>query len=206
MSNTESNLNGIVQNTLMEIGNIGAGNAATSLSVMLNTKILMSIPVVEMCDFEELERVVENPESIVVGVFSTISGGFEAVIAFLLTVEDAERFVKLAVGEDANWNTEIGISAISEISNIMIGSYIAALETFTNTKIRYSLPEVCVDIAGAILSVPYIEYSQINDKSLLISSELFVGDYKLDGHIFMISYENSYDFLLDKLGIGGLDG
>ena len=173
---------------------------------MLNTKILMSIPVVEMCDFEELERVVENPESIVVGVFSTIRGGFEAVIAFLLTVEDAERFVKLAVGEDANWNTEIGISAISEISNIMIGSYIAALETFTNTKIRYSLPEVCVDIAGAILSVPYIEYSQINDKSLLISSELFVGDYKLDGHIFMISYENSYDFLLDKLGIGGLDG
>ncbi len=206
MFNADSNFNKRVIDTLTEMGNIGAGNAATSLSVMLKTKIMMSIPVVEMCDFEELERVVGSPESIVVGVFSTISEGFEAVIAFLLTVDDAELFVKLALGEDAGWNTEMGISAISEISNIMIGSYVASLETLTGTKIRYSLPEVCVDIAGAILSVPYIEYSQVNDESLLISSELYVGDHKLDGHLIMISYENSYDLLLEKLGIGGTNG
>lgn len=206
MEDTTSRLSEIVQNTLTEMGNIGAGNAATSLSVMLRTKISMGIPVVKMCNFDELESFIGNPESIVVGVFSTINGGFEAVIAFLLTIADAENFVKIVLGDGVEWNSEIGVSAISEISNIMIGSYVSSLETLTNTKIRYSLPEVCIDMAGAILSVPYIEYSQIGDKSLLISSELVVGDYKIDGHLMLISYSNSYDILLEKLGIGGLDG
>ena len=206
MDNKTSNLSKVVENTLAELGNIGAGNAATSLSVLLRSKISMNIPVVKMCDFDDIEELVGSSDSIVVGVFSTINGGFEAVIAFLLTIGDAEKLVGMVLGEGAEWNSEIGISAISEIANILIGSYVASLETFTNTKIRYSLPEVCVDMAGAILSVPYIEYSQIGDRSLLISSESFVGDYKIDGHLLLISYSNSYDILLEKLGIGGLDG
>lgn len=203
MDITGSDLTEAARDILTELGNIGAGNAATSLSVMLDSKIEMSIPEVKVCDFDGLENLVGNPEEIVASVFSIISGGFDAIIAFLLTVDDAKKFVKLALKDDTLWNSDMGVSAINEISNILIGSYAAALETLTETKIRYSLPEACIDMAGAVLSVPCIEYCQMSDKSLIISSDLIVGDYKIDGHLFLISYSNSYDILLQKLGIGG---
>ena len=201
MGNSDSNLSQNIEDALRELGNVGAGNAVTSFSVLLNSKITMSRPIVKICNFDDFEKIIGSYESVVCAVFSTVEGGFEAIIAFLLTLDDAKTLVKIVLGEDAEWDSELGISAISEIANILIGTYVSSLETLTNTKIRYSLPEICIDMAGAILSVPYVEYSQIGDKSLLIDSDFEVGKYKIDGKIMLISYTDSYDILLEKLGI-----
>ncbi|MBQ8923645.1 MAG: chemotaxis protein CheC [Lachnospiraceae bacterium] len=204
MSNNDSAYITNVKNTLTELGNIGAGNASTSLSVLLKSMISVSPPEVKLCDFRELENAVGiSEEEMAVGVFSTIDGEIDAVISFIMPKDDAENLVKMVLGDDVEWNSDIGKSAISEISNILIGSYVGSLENLTNAKVRYTLPEICIDMLGAILSVPYIEFSQISDKSLLLSSEFKVGDYKIDGHIIMISSPHSFDKLMDRLGVGG---
>ncbi len=193
-------------NALTELGNIGAGNATTSLSVMLNSKLTMSPPKVDIYDFNELENILGGPDATVMGVLSTIGGDMNAMILFVVGMEDAENLVKALMGNQVEWHSEIGISAIGEIANIIIGSYVASLETLTGMKMRYSQPESCIDMAGAILSVPCIEFGKISDKALLISSQFKAGEKEVDGYIMMMSEVHSFDSLLNKLGIGGIDG
>ncbi len=193
-------------NALTELGNIGAGNATTSLSVMLNSKLTMSPPKVDIYDFNELENILGGPDATVMGVLSTIGGDMNAMILFVVGMEDAENLVKALMGNEVEWHSEMGISAIGEIANIIIGSYVASLETLTGMKMRYSQPESCIDMAGAILSVPCIEFGKISDKALLINSQFKAGEQDVDGYIMMMSEVNSFDSLLNRLGIGGIDG
>ncbi len=193
-------------NALTELGNIGAGNATTSLSVMLNSKLTMSPPKVDIYDFNELENILGGPGATVMGVLSTIGGDMNAMILFVVGMEDAENLVKALMGNEVEWHSEIGISAIGEIANIIIGSYVASLETLTGMKMRYSQPESCIDMAGAILSVPCIEFGKISDKALLINSQFKAGEKEVDGYIMMMSEVHSFDSLLNRLGIGGIDG
>ncbi len=193
-------------NALTELGNIGAGNATTSLSVMLNSKLTMSPPKVDIYDFNSLESILGGPDATVMGVLSTIGGDMNAMILFVVGMEDAENLVKALMGDEVEWHSEIGISAIGEIANIIIGSYVASLETLTGMKMRYSQPESCIDMAGAILSVPCIEFGKISDKALLINSQFKAGEKEVDGYIMMMSEVHSFDALLNRLGIGGIDG
>jgi len=193
-------------NALTELGNIGAGNATTSLSVMLNSKLTMSPPKVDIYDFNALENILGGPDATVMGVLSTIGGDMNAMILFVVGMEDAENLVKALMGDGIEWHSEMGISAIGEIANIIIGSYVASLETLTGMKMRYSQPESCIDMAGAILSVPCIEFGKISDKALLINSQFKQGEKEVDGFIMMMSEVHSFDALLNRLGIGGIDG
>ena len=96
----------------------------------------------------------------------------------------------------------MGMSAIGEIANILIGSYVASLENLSGMELRYSQPQICIDMAGAILSVPCIEYGMVSDKALLINSGFKAGNQEIDGYIMLISEMHSFDQLLLKLGLG----
>lgn len=204
MSNNKA-LNENVTNALGELGNIGAGNAATSLSVMLKSKLTMSPPQVDIHDFNSLENILGGPEVTVVGVLSTIEGDMQAMILFVVGIEDAKNMIKALLDYDIDWQSEMGMSAVKEIGNIIIGSYVASLETLSGMKIRYSQPESCVDMAAAILSVPCIEFGKISDKALLINSHFKAGEQEINGYIMMVSEIHSFNVLLNKLGIGGID-
>lgn len=192
-----------VKNALTELGNIGAGNATTSLSVMLSSELTMSVPTVKLYDFNELENALGGPDTLVVGVLSRLEGSLNAMILFVLGLEDAENLASVTLGPNVDWHSEMGISAIGEIANILIGSYVASLGNLTGLRFRYSQPQICIDMAGAILSVPCIEYGMVSDKALLINSGFKAGNQEINGYIMLISEMHSFDELLLKLGIGG---
>ena len=184
-----------VKDALTELGNIGAGNATTSLSVLLSSKLSMSAPTVKLYDFNELENALGGPETSVVGVFSRLHGSFNAMILFVLGLDDARHLSEVLLGQTQDWHSEMGMSAIGEIANILIGSYVASLENLSGMELRYSQPQ--------ILSVPCIEYGMVSDKALLINSGFKAGNQEIDGYIMLISEMHSFDQLLLKLGIGG---
>ena len=192
-----------VKNALTELGNIGAGNATTSLSVMLSSKLTMTAPTVKLYSFDELENTLGGPETTVVGVLSRLRGSLDAMILFVLGLEDADNLSEVLLGEKQDWHSEMGMSAIREIANILIGSYVASLENLSDMELRYSQPQICIDMAGSILSVPCIEYGMVSDKALLINSGFKAGNQEIDGYIMLISEMHSFDQLLEKLGIGG---
>lgn len=197
------NISEQARDALAELGNIGAGNAATSLSVLLSSKLTITPPTVKLYDFDALENIFGGPDATVVGVLSSIEGDIKAMLLFVVGVTDAERLVAALLGGDVDWHSEIGLSAVKEIANIIIGSYVSSLETLSGLKIRYVLPDICIDMAGAILSVPCIEFGKVGDKALLINSQFMAGEQAINGYIMMVSEVHSYDELLNRLGIGG---
>ena len=68
---------------LREIGNIGSGNAASSLASMLNTPVNISVPAVRILDYEQVEEEMGGPEQMIVGLLLSLEGDVNGMIMFL---------------------------------------------------------------------------------------------------------------------------
>ena len=108
------------------------------------------------------------------------------------------------MGENASTTdgfSEMDLSALKEIGNIIAGAYLSALSSLTNLKIVESIPYMAIDMAGAILSVPAIAFGELGDKALLIESEFNETDYSVNGFFILIPTEESYGKILSSLGM-----
>ena len=189
---------------LTEIGTIGAGNATTSLSVLLNSKLSMKMPRVSFMNFDEFVESIGGAENVIVGVMSNITGEMEGFVLFAMDTKDARRLVNRLTGEELskedNFN-DLDLSAVKEIGNILISSYLSSIETLTGIHIRPSNPVMAIDVAGAILSFPAIVNSRDHDNVLRIESQFDGVDLSIGGHIMMIADADSYRLIREKLGI-----
>ena len=191
---------------LTEIGNIGAGNATTALSQLINTRIDMNVPRVKMLTFAELAQVIGGEETLVAGILLSLEGDIQGSLLFILESDAArvlvQRLVGLTSGLDSDTFTEIEISALQEIGNIITGAYLSAISSLTKLTISISVPSLAFDMAGAILSVPAIEFGKLGDKALLIESrfkDLDVID--ISGYFILIPTMESYTRILKSLGL-----
>lgn len=197
-------LNNLQIDVLREIGNIGAGNAATALAKMLNRKIDMEVPRVKILEFKDVSETLGGAEIPVVGILLKVTGDLTGNIMFILQQKDAGMLVNMLMGRpmgELNEFTEIDISALKEVGNILAGSYLSSLSTLTNLKILPSVPDMAIDMAGAILSVPAIEFGKVGDTVLYIETEFSEGDEKVVGDFFLVPDVETYDILLKALGV-----
>lgn len=188
---------------LKELGNIGAGNATTALAQLINCRVDMKVPQVRLMDFQEVGTAMGGEEQIMAGIYLMVEGDITGSMMFLLEQDAAHHLVKKLMGmSEANTEfTEMEISALKEIGNIITGAYLNSLSTITNLKIFPSIPALAIDMAGAILSVPAIEFGAIGDKILLIQTQ-FTDDVELDGYFILLPDLESYAKILATLGIG----
>ncbi|HWT76781.1 MAG TPA: chemotaxis protein CheC [Mobilitalea sp.] len=190
---------------LREIGNIGAGNATTALSQMINSKIDMKVPKVDLLEFKELSDIVGGAENLVVGILFTLEGQIDGMMMFMMDMEASRHLVNVLVGSYYEVSTgdfsEMELSALNEIGNIIAGAYLSSLSTLTNMLITSSVPYMAIDMAGAILSVPAIEFGKIGDKALLIETEFGDEDKAVNGYFILIPTIDSYAAILSSLGL-----
>ena len=200
-------LNDIQYDVLREIGNIGAGNATTALSQMLNQKMDMSVPKVALVPFNEISDVMGSEDQTVIGIMLGFEGDVEGMMMFLFDTKSAHHLVNTLMMRDKEDGVEEGaefsdmdMSALNEIGNIVSGSYLTAISKLTNLKMISTVPEMTIDMIGALLSVPASEFGKYGDKLLLIQSQFGELDF-VNGYFLMIPELNSYDKLLESLGV-----
>jgi chemotaxis protein CheC len=199
-------LNSFQLDVLREIGNIGAGNAATALAKMLDKKIDMMVPQIRVMTLNEITEVLGAAETMVVGILLGVQGDITGSMMFILDMESARRLVNILMVKQPEAELEydeMTMSALQEIGNILAGSYLSALSTLTNLKIMPDVPGLAIDMAGAILSVPAIEVSRVSDTVLYIENEFKDGDDSVIGDLFLIPDDGSYTKLLQALGVLG---
>lgn len=196
-------LNNLHLDALREVGNIGAGNAATALAGMINKRIDMNVPSVKILDFNDVSTVLGGEEMVISGVYFEVEGDIEGSIMFLLDLKSAKVLTNILMGrdDDSKELDEMDRSALQEIGNILSGAYISSLSSLTNLNIKISIPSLCIDMAGAIVSVPAIQFGYIGDKVLLIETILQDGTDTVKGNFFLIPEANSFETLLNSLGV-----
>lgn len=199
-----SDLNAMHLDVLREIGNIGTGNAATSLASMLQKPVNISVPRINVLDYEKVAEELGGPETMIVGIMLTISGEVSGMMMFLLEKDFAHAIVNDLLGgcfKGFHELDELSISALKEIGNIMAASYVNAIAQLTGLTIDISVPSMTVDMAGAILSVPAIYFADISDKVIFIQDE-FNGDAEnMTSHILLIPTADSLQRIMRNLGV-----
>ncbi|KUO76125.1 MAG: CheY-P-specific phosphatase CheC [Clostridia bacterium BRH_c25] len=196
-------LNSLQIDVMREIGNIGAGNAATALSKMISKRIDMDVPKVNILEFRNVAELVGGPEVEVIGIYFKVNGDITGSIMFLLDKKSAKLLTNLLMSriDEGDSLDEMDFSALQEVGNILSGSYLSSLATLTGLNLAVSVPSLAMDMAGAILSVPVILFGQVGDKVMLIETDFSEGTNHVKGNFFLIPDEDSFEILLRSLGV-----
>lgn len=189
---------------LLEIGNIGTGNALTSLSSFIDRKVDMNPPQLEFVSYDALLKNLGGSENVVSGFLITVSGDIEGVMLFLLQKELASEVCDILLGNslvDLMNLDEMHTSLIKEIANVMSGSYVSALADMAGMNIQNSVPDLCIDMAGAILSVPLIHFENIYGDILLIQNTFTIDTKEYNSSIFFFLKDESVSSLMKQFGV-----
>ncbi len=195
-----SSLSMIQLDALKEVSNIGAGNAATALSMLLNKKIDMSVPSVNVV---RLEDVVEaTGESEVCGTVVRVLGDIAGNILLVFEEDTVKKIIGKLIGSETDVNSEMGQSVLCEIANIISASYMNSIAQLTNLAIAPSVPAVAYDMLGAILTTTFIESNQY-DEYILDIETIFLDDTEenIGGHFYYIPMPGSLEKILKSIGI-----
>lgn len=197
-------LNEFQLSVLTEIGNIGAGNAATALSDILTDRIMMSVPQLQVIDVSSMATILGGPENEVAGILLGMTGDVEGMLLFLLD----KPFVKLLITtllqedlQDLENISELSRSAIMEIGNILAGSYVNAISALTNLDIGLTTPQAAMDMVGAILSYPAAQFGEMGNKLLFIEEDFTSGESTVKSHLLIMPELRSLDKILVSLGV-----
>lgn len=202
--NTYDDLNDIHMDVLQELGNIGSGNAASALAAMLSCQVNISVPTVRILDYEQVVEELGGPEQTIVGLLLSLEGDVKGMIMFLLHQNFANMTLSSLLGQEVTSEDEmdeIAYSAIREVANIMAASFVNAISEMTGLSINITVPSMCVDMLGAILSVPSIHYANISDKIIFIEDEFSGQDLHAPNHVLLIPDVESLGKIMTNLGI-----
>lgn len=197
-------LSGLELDTLREIGSIGTGNAATALSSLLQCEVRIEMPEVRILGYNEAIDWIGGPEVITAGVLVRLGGEINGII---LSVQQMD-FINQVLGRMMNRTvceygqlSELDRSALVEVGNIMISTFVNALSGLAGVTIKPSVPGFAVDMQGAIITVPMAEFGGQSDYIMTIGTNFICEKHSVPCRLLLSPDVRSLNFLLRKLGV-----
>ncbi|NLW06709.1 MAG: CheY-P-specific phosphatase CheC [Clostridia bacterium] len=201
---TWDKLEAIHLDALQEVGNIGAGNAATALAALLNKRIQMKIPRAGVVSLKEIPALVGNEEEPVACVEFSVSGSAPSKILFMLNEKAAFALIDILLGQEQGTTTsldEMGCSILQEVSNILTGNFLNAFAELCNLHFVSSVPAFAFDMLVAVLTSALLEGGYFSDRIMVIETEFYTDAAAISGHFFLIPYNDSLVKILNALGL-----
>ncbi len=183
---------------LRELANIGSGTAASALSSMLGRSVNISVPVALALPLADVVDAVGEPDAVVMAVVLPLVGDLDAIALLLFAPEDAAVLCGL-LGVDVD--SDVGISALAEIGNILGSAYIRALTTMTALALEPRPPETTTDMLAAIVSSVLAAGAAETDVALLLDSELIVEGAECSLSFMLAPGKDGVAEILSGLGV-----
>jgi chemotaxis protein CheC len=196
-------ISAIRMEALEEIGNIGAGHAATSLSKMLQTRIKMTVPKVWLVPLPRLTEALGQLEATKVALYLKVEGEAPGKAMFVLSVESAQLITKTLLYKSELpdlINDQMAQSALRELGNILVSSFVIALSEFSRVRLQPSIPALGIDMIGAMIDAVLLDEGKLDDNILIIDTKLS-GLEAMEGMFLYIPDEGSIDKLLGVFGV-----
>ena len=197
-------LNTLEMDTLKEIGSIGTGNAANSLSSLIGKPVRIRQPEVRIMGYNEAIEWIGGPEEITAGVLVRMSGQITGIMLSVQQLDFVNLVLESMLGhgvQDYLGLHEMESSALIEVGNIMISTFINALSSLADIDIELTVPAFAVDMQGAIMTVPMAEYGGQSDYIMTIGGNFICGGKEIPCRLLLSPSIRSLNFLLRKLGV-----
>jgi len=197
-------INQATTDLLREIGNIGAAHAATALSQMIGEPVNMRVPWVELVPFDDVTAVLGGPEQVVACVYLTVRGDITGSMFFVQSVPAAKILISELLSDVTPGDSfsELELSALAEMGNIMSATYLSSLIDLTNLQMQPSVPMVAVDMAQAVLAVGLSQDALVGNYALVIHATIHHLRASEDAHFFLLPDPGAERRLLTALGMG----
>jgi chemotaxis protein CheC len=183
---------------LRELANIGSGTAGTALSQMLGRSVDISVPNALVLPLGEAVEAVGEPEEDVTGVVIPLQGELDAIVLLVFPVSDAATLCGL-LGVEAG--TEVGLSALSEIGNILGASYVGAIAAMTGLDLDLTPPQTVTDMLAAIVSTVLASRSAGTDTAMILDSELTVEGEACSLSFLLLPAAGEVQEVLRRMGV-----
>lgn len=174
---------------LREVGSIAAAHGGTALSEILGRKINLSIPSLDFISSTGVSKKI-NVEEMGIAVIARLTTGLKGQAVFMLEEKNAFKLIDLSSkieekDKKSEVLTEIGISTIKEIGNIVISAHLNAIGMMLK-KIILSLPPTFIsgtldEILNIILSA-----SGTEEYALLIEALFEEPEEKIKGAFYLV--------------------
>jgi chemotaxis protein CheC len=184
---------------LRELANIGSGNAATALSSMLGRQVDVSIPDVVALPLADAVEAAGEPDTPAAGVAVEVFGDVEAIVLLLFPRADADLLSELLGVEPGS---EIAVSALAEIGNILSSSYVGAFSAMTGLALEPRPPQTAIDTFAAIVSSVLATTAEPPDLALMLDSHLVVEGARCSFSFMLVPTPGAVAQLLARLGLG----
>ncbi len=191
---------------LREVGNIGAGHAATALSQMIGRKkIMITVPDVKIIEKDSISKYIEEPEALATGVVMNVLGDIVAKIILLIKKESALHLADILLKKKPGTSkllTEIESSAIKETGNILSGAYMNALNEFLGLMLLPSVPNLVFDTSSAIIAAILESFEDVSSRILSIETQFIETNEKvLKGYLLLMPDRPSVNVILDAIRV-----
>ncbi len=203
------NLNELQLSLIQEIGNIGAGNAATALSTMIDKRVDISVPTVDICPTEDLPALLGGRDQLVLAIYLAVQGD---VSMYMMLVFERPSGLKLAdmllfqkrSEEELNGTGEINQmdeSALMELGNILGSHYLTALTDFTKIHMIPGPPSLTYDMLSSVVDFIQIELEEAVERAFILNTDIMVEEEKIDGYILMLPVHESIKTMVKNMGL-----
>lgn len=186
---------------IKEIVNVGGGNAATSISQLIEKRVNMSVPIIEIKNYEEVYEEVMNEDRMVNGVLMRALGDGDGVFLFVVTEEVTENLVEMMSPEGIELDDELVDSGLKELVNILISSFLNSVSKMLDINLISSVPFLVKDMFGAILSSLYIETGQYDEDIMIIKNEFYYLGDKMEASLYFVPKPGLWEKLFEKIGV-----
>ena len=186
---------------IKELANVGGGNAATSISQLVDKFINMSVPTIDILDYNEVFSEIMAEDQMVIAVTLRMIGDANGNFLFVCTEENAEKLVKMMLPQGMELSHELEYSAVCELVNIVVTSYLNAISKMLDINLISSVPAIAVDMFGAILSSAYMESEQFDENVMIIKNEFIYEGDKEDSSLYFIPRPGVLDSLFKLIGV-----
>ncbi len=186
---------------LKEVANVGGGNAATAISVLVNKTIHMDVPQLKILNYEEVYENIMGEEEMVMAGAMRIMGDGQGSFLFVVKCEDAQKIFQMMMPGVEEMTDELGYSALGEFVNILGSSYLNAVARLLDLTLISSVPAVTEDMFGAVLSTSYIMSEQYDEQVMIIKNEFTYDEMKVDSSLYFIPRPGVLDQLFQKIGL-----
>ena len=197
-------LNSLEIDTLREIGSIGTGNAATALSQLLQKEVRITMPEVRIMGYNESIDWIGGAEEITAGVLMRLGGEINGIMLSVQQLDFVNLVLESMMGhgiKDYMELHEMECSALIEVGNIMISTFINALSGLAEIGVNLTVPAFTVDMQGAIMAVPMAEFGGQSDYIMTIGGNFVCDNKQVPCRLLLSPDVRSLNFLLRKLGV-----
>jgi chemotaxis protein CheC len=182
---------------LREVANIGAGHAATALSTLTGTRIMISVPMVNVVPPGEFVPELA-PDVEVVAVQMGMSGNISGRTIFLLAVPAALRLAERMLRRSRGTSPSLGKleqSALNEAGNILAGAYLTALSEFLGMSLMLSPPSLTTGDTAQAIDAFGDHAPRAESPILCVETEFFLEEpsESLHGFFLLVPHPDAFE-------------